>query len=105
MLLFVCPQIYFQSENVRACIVTCGGLCPGINTVIREIVCGLWNAYGVREIFGIDVSKNFFLRCNRLLQSSGCIFRLFEAFSYHLFRDDEEMKLSLCHPVTRIYKW
>lgn len=43
---------------MKACIVTCGGLCPGINTVIREIVCGLWTQYGVREIFGIDVSES-----------------------------------------------
>jgi hypothetical protein len=51
-------QIYFKADEVRACIVTCGGLCPGINTVIREIVCGLWTQYGVREIYGIDVSDN-----------------------------------------------
>lgn len=47
-------KIYFKSEDVRACIVTCGGLCPGINTVIREIVCGLWTQYGVRDISGIE---------------------------------------------------
>lgn len=40
---------------MKACIVTCGGLCPGLNTVIREIVSGLWYQYGVREIYGIDV--------------------------------------------------
>lgn len=51
-------QIYFKGEEVRACIVTCGGLCPGINTVIREIVCGLWTQYGVRDIYGIEVSGN-----------------------------------------------
>jgi len=48
-------QIYFRPEEVKACIVTCGGLCPGLNTVIREIVCGLWTQYGVREIYGIHV--------------------------------------------------
>ncbi|PIN05038.1 Pyrophosphate-dependent phosphofructo-1-kinase [Handroanthus impetiginosus] len=47
-------KVYFKSEEVRACIVTCGGLCPGINTVIREIVCGLSNMYGVNEILGIQ---------------------------------------------------
>ncbi|KAH6830841.1 phosphofructokinase 4 [Perilla frutescens var. hirtella] len=47
-------KVYFQSEEVRACIVTCGGLCPGINTVIREIVCGLNIMYGVDEILGIQ---------------------------------------------------
>ncbi|GFQ01037.1 ATP-dependent 6-phosphofructokinase 4 chloroplastic [Phtheirospermum japonicum] len=47
-------KVYFKSEEVRACIVTCGGLCPGINTVIREIVCGLNNMYGVDEVLGIQ---------------------------------------------------
>ncbi|KAL8049956.1 hypothetical protein ABFX02_06G052200 [Erythranthe guttata] len=47
-------KVYFQPEEVRACIVTCGGLCPGINTVIREIVCGLKDMYGVGEILGIQ---------------------------------------------------
>ncbi|KAL3696494.1 hypothetical protein R1sor_010570 [Riccia sorocarpa] len=47
-------KVFFQPEEVRACIVTCGGLCPGLNTVIREIVCGLWTQYGVRDILGID---------------------------------------------------
>ncbi|CAL5366766.1 unnamed protein product [Camellia sinensis] len=47
-------RVYFNSEEVRACIVTCGGLCPGINTVIREIVCGLNYMYGVDDILGIE---------------------------------------------------
>ena len=51
---FFCSQVYFRSDEVKACIVTCGGLCPGINTVIREIVCGLNNMYGVRNILGIQ---------------------------------------------------
>ncbi|KAJ4837499.1 ATP-dependent 6-phosphofructokinase 4, chloroplastic [Turnera subulata] len=42
-------KVYFKPEEVRACVVTCGGLCPGINTVIREIVCGLRYMYGVTE--------------------------------------------------------
>ena len=49
-------QVYFMPEEVRACIVTCGGLCPGINTVIREIVCGLNYMYGVDDVLGILVS-------------------------------------------------
>ena len=32
---------------------TCGGLCPGLNNVIREIVYSLNNNYGVSEIYGI----------------------------------------------------
>ncbi|CAM6083051.1 unnamed protein product [Calypogeia fissa] len=47
-------KVVFEGDEVRACIVTCGGLCPGLNTVIREIVCGLWTSYGVRDIIGIE---------------------------------------------------
>uniref|UniRef100_A0A7N1A0S9 ATP-dependent 6-phosphofructokinase n=2 Tax=Kalanchoe fedtschenkoi TaxID=63787 RepID=A0A7N1A0S9_KALFE len=47
-------RVYFKSDEVRACIVTCGGLCPGINTVIREIVYGLNYMYGVDDILGIQ---------------------------------------------------
>ncbi|KAH0464723.1 hypothetical protein IEQ34_004826 [Dendrobium chrysotoxum] len=46
--------IRFDSDDVRAAIVTCGGLCPGLNTVIRELVVALWDLYGVRQIFGVQ---------------------------------------------------
>ena len=49
-------QVYFQPDEVKACIVTCGGLCPGLNTVIRELVCGLYYMYGVTRVLGIEVS-------------------------------------------------
>lgn len=52
-------QVYFKSDEVRACIVTCGGLCPGLNTVIREIVCGLHHMYDVTRVLGIVVSMHF----------------------------------------------
>ncbi|KAF5935141.1 hypothetical protein HYC85_026270 [Camellia sinensis] len=47
-------KVYFESDEVHACIVTCGGLCPGLNTVIREIVCGLYHMYGVKKVLGIN---------------------------------------------------
>uniref|UniRef100_A0A803NTZ3 ATP-dependent 6-phosphofructokinase n=1 Tax=Cannabis sativa TaxID=3483 RepID=A0A803NTZ3_CANSA len=47
-------KVWFESDEVHACIVTCGGLCPGLNTVIREIVCGLHYMYGVKKVEGID---------------------------------------------------
>ncbi|KAM7490486.1 hypothetical protein LguiA_033407 [Lonicera macranthoides] len=47
-------KVYFESDEVHACIVTCGGLCPGLNTVIREIVCALYHMYGVNKVLGID---------------------------------------------------
>ncbi|GAY51240.1 hypothetical protein CUMW_132710 [Citrus unshiu] len=47
-------KVYFESDEVYACIVTCGGLCPGLNTVIREIVYSLYYMYGVKRVLGID---------------------------------------------------
>ncbi|KAL3498530.1 hypothetical protein ACH5RR_041262 [Cinchona calisaya] len=47
-------KVYFKSDEVSACIVTCGGLCPGLNTVIREIVHSLDYMYGVNKVLGID---------------------------------------------------
>lgn len=47
-------EVYFESDEVHACIVTCGGLCPGLNTVIREVVCGLYHMYGVKRVLGIE---------------------------------------------------
>jgi hypothetical protein len=51
-------QVYFESDEVQAAIVTCGGLCPGLNTVIRELVCGLYHMYGVKKVLGISVSES-----------------------------------------------
>lgn len=46
-------KVYFSSGHVHAGIATCGGLCPGLNNVIRSIVRSLWYSYGVRRITGI----------------------------------------------------
>ncbi|KAG0492419.1 hypothetical protein HPP92_005817 [Vanilla planifolia] len=45
-------EIYFGPGDVNATIVTCGGLCPGLNDVIRQIVITL-EMYGVKKIMGI----------------------------------------------------
>ncbi|KAG2720138.1 hypothetical protein I3760_02G022300 [Carya illinoinensis] len=45
-------KIYFRPEEVKAAILTCGGLCPGLNDVIRQIVVTL-EIYGVKKIVGI----------------------------------------------------
>ncbi|XP_071723013.1 ATP-dependent 6-phosphofructokinase 3-like [Rutidosis leptorrhynchoides] len=56
-------KVYFEADEVQAAIVTCGGLCPGLNTVIREIVCGLYHMYGVKRVLGIDGGyKGFYSR-------------------------------------------
>ncbi len=46
-------HIYFNPSHVHAAICTCGGICPGLNNVIRAIVRCLWYRYGVRRISGI----------------------------------------------------
>jgi 6-phosphofructokinase 1 len=45
-------QIFFEPRATRAAIVTCGGLCPGINNVIRSMVLELHHRYGVSEVVG-----------------------------------------------------
>ncbi len=61
-------NIFFDTNKVKAVIITCGGLCPGLNVVIRELVMTLHFSYEVREIYGIkwgykgiytDVDKNW----------------------------------------------
>jgi len=54
-------KIYFSPSHVHAGIVTCGGLCPGLNDVIRAIVRSLWFLYGVRRISGIRYGYKGFL--------------------------------------------
>ena len=44
--------LFFAPRRVRAAIVTCGGLCPGLNDVVRAIVLSLHHHYGVRRIYG-----------------------------------------------------
>ncbi|MCG6533965.1 MAG: ATP-dependent 6-phosphofructokinase, partial [Syntrophales bacterium LBB04] len=46
-------KIYFDPAKSKAAVVTCGGLCPGINDVVRAIVMELYYRYGVKNIVGI----------------------------------------------------
>ena len=45
-------KIFFDPSKLKCGIVTCGGLCPGVNDVIRAIVLGLFHHYGVETVFG-----------------------------------------------------
>jgi 6-phosphofructokinase 1 len=45
--------LYFNPEEITSAVVTCGGLCPGLNDVIRSIVMESWYRYGSRKILGI----------------------------------------------------
>jgi 6-phosphofructokinase 1 len=53
--------IYYAPAQVHAGIVSCGGLCPGINDVIRALVRCLWYRYGVTRISGIRYGYKGFL--------------------------------------------
>ena len=46
-------KLFFDPATTRAAIVTCGGLCPGLNDVIRSVVSELIRGYGVTSVLGI----------------------------------------------------
>jgi 6-phosphofructokinase 1 len=46
-------RIFFDPARSKAAIVTCGGLCPGLNNVIRGLVFELAHNYGVSDVLGI----------------------------------------------------
>jgi len=46
-------NIYFEPAKTKVGIVTCGGLCPGVNNVIRSLVNQLFYRYGISRILGI----------------------------------------------------
>ncbi len=54
-------NIYFDPAKVHAGIVTCGGLCPGLNDVIRAIVMTLWYRYDAKRISGFMYGYRGFL--------------------------------------------
>lgn len=46
-------KVFFKPEETTCAIVTCGGLCPGLNDVIRGIVMQAHHRYGVARILGM----------------------------------------------------
>jgi 6-phosphofructokinase 1 len=54
-------SLMFKPERVKAVIVTCGGLCPGLNVIIREVTMALHFNYGVKEVYGVQFGyKGFY---------------------------------------------
>ena len=48
-------DLHFNPKTVNAAIVTCGGLCPGLNNVVREITRSLISIYGIKgKVYGIQ---------------------------------------------------
>jgi 6-phosphofructokinase 1 len=54
-------RLYFNPTEVTAAVVTCGGLCPGLNNVIRSLLYELHHNYGVSRLLGI---RNGYLGLN-----------------------------------------
>ena len=54
-------NIYFDPSKLRCALVTCGGLCPGLNDIIRSIVLELYHIYGVHNILGIRYGLEGFI--------------------------------------------
>src|SRR5271154_7131176 len=54
-------RIFFNPARTIAAVVTCGGLCPGLNDVIRGLVMTLNYSYSVRTIYGIPYGYEGFI--------------------------------------------
>ncbi|MFH0822283.1 MAG: ATP-dependent 6-phosphofructokinase [Pseudomonadota bacterium] len=54
-------RIFFDPRKLKCALVTCGGLCPGINNVIRSVVLTLYHIYGVRNILGVKYGLQGFI--------------------------------------------
>ncbi len=54
-------KIYFDPSKLKCALVTCGGLCPGLNNVIRAVVLELYYRYGVHHIYGIRYGLQGFI--------------------------------------------
>ena len=53
--------LFFEPAKTKVAIVTCGGLCPGLNNVIRSLVNQLCYRYGVKRIVGIKYGYEGFI--------------------------------------------
>ncbi len=54
-------QLYFDASKTKVAIVTCGGLCPGLNNVIRSLVHQLYYRYKVKNVIGIQYGFEGFI--------------------------------------------
>ena len=54
-------NLYFDPSKLRCGLVTCGGLCPGLNDIIRAIVLELFYGYGVKNICGFKYGLQGFI--------------------------------------------
>ena len=60
-------NLHFNPSKVNSAIVTCGGLCPGLNNVIREITNALHHLYGAKAVYGIQGGYKGFCKSSFVL--------------------------------------
>ncbi|MBC18280.1 ATP-dependent 6-phosphofructokinase [Pseudodesulfovibrio profundus] len=46
-------KLFFDPSKTKCAVVTCGGICPGVNDVIRALVMEAHHNYGIRSVIGI----------------------------------------------------
>ena len=62
-------KLFFDPSRLACGIMTCGGLCPGLNDVIRSIVLSLYRLYGVNKVYGFRFGyEGIVRRCFRKRQ-------------------------------------
>jgi 6-phosphofructokinase 1 len=54
-------KIFFDASKLKCAVATCGGLCPGLNNVIRAIVLELYYRYKVKHIYGMKYGLQGFI--------------------------------------------
>jgi len=54
-------KIFFDPSKLKCALVTCGGLCPGLNNIIRAVVLELYYRYRVKHIYGIRYGLQGFI--------------------------------------------
>lgn len=58
--------LFHNPKKTKAAIITCGGLCPGLNNVIKGLVNVLEKGYKVREIYGIRYGYKGLAKCSNI---------------------------------------
>lgn len=53
--------IFFDPSKLKCALVTCGGLCPGLNNVTRSVVLTLYHGYGVKNVMGVRYGLQGFI--------------------------------------------
>ncbi len=59
-------QNFFDASKVICAVVTCGGLCPGLNDVIRSIVYESYDRYGVDKVYGFRYGYKGMVKKNNI---------------------------------------